>query len=113
MAHDLSPEGIGILQSGLAVNDRILVGITTGGQTVYVCRQHPGGLTERERAVLFMHDPEARRWSWEMRRRDPVVYVRGRISHPDHKTVLLRGWHRVHMNTEHRSVAMRHVAFLD
>src|SRR5438034_1282444 len=36
VAHDLSAEGIGILQTGLAVNDRILVGINKAGTTVYV-----------------------------------------------------------------------------
>ena len=41
------------------------------------------------------------------------VLVKGRISHPDHKTITLRGWHEVQMNTEHQSVAMRNVAFLD
>jgi hypothetical protein len=41
------------------------------------------------------------------------VFVRGRIRHPDHKAVTLHGWHRVVMNTEGQSRAMRHVAFLD
>jgi hypothetical protein len=46
-------------------------------------------------------------------RRDAFVYVRGRIRHPDHRTVVLHGWHRVVMNTESQSKAMRNVAFLD
>jgi hypothetical protein len=29
-----------------------------------------------------------------------MVYVKGRITHADHKTVLLDGWHRVVPNTE-------------
>jgi len=41
------------------------------------------------------------------------VYVRGRIRHPAHVTITLRGWHRVVMNTEGQSRAMRNVAFLD
>jgi hypothetical protein len=32
--------------------------------------------------------------------RDAVAYVRGRISHDDHATILLRGWHRVYLNNE-------------
>src|SRR5256885_7205432 len=40
-------------------------------------------------------------------KRDATVYVRGKMSHPDHKTVTLIGWHRVLMNTENRSSAMR------
>jgi len=45
--------------------------------------------------------------------RDARVYVRGKISHPDHKTIHLDGWHRVLMNTENRAVSMRSVTFLD
>ena len=46
-------------------------------------------------------------------RRNPKVYVRGRVRHPDHKTVMLDGWHEVLSNTENLSHAMRNVAFLD
>jgi hypothetical protein len=42
--------------------------------------------------------------------RNPVVYVRGKLSHPDHATIRLDGWHRVLMNTESGSSS---VAFLD
>ena len=45
--------------------------------------------------------------------RNPGVYVRGRIRHPDHATITLHGWHQVVMNTENESQAMRNVAFLD
>lgn len=48
-----------------------------------------------------------------MMQRDATVYVRGEITHRDHKTVYLNGWHRVLMNTENRSRAMRFLAFLD
>jgi hypothetical protein len=46
-------------------------------------------------------------------RRNPGVYVKGRIRHPDHATIFLNGWHRVLMNTERQSKAMKNVAFLD
>jgi hypothetical protein len=46
-------------------------------------------------------------------KRDAAVYMRGKMSHPDHQTVTLHGWHRVLMNTENRSSAMRFLAFLD
>jgi hypothetical protein len=46
-------------------------------------------------------------------RRNPGVYVKGRIRHPDHATITLHVWHRVVMNTEGQSKAMRNVAFLD
>jgi hypothetical protein len=45
--------------------------------------------------------------------RDAVVYARGRVRHADHRTITLHGWHRVLMNTEGQSRAMRNVAFLD
>jgi hypothetical protein len=46
-------------------------------------------------------------------RRNPKVYVRGRVRHPDHATVTLDGWHEVFSNTEHLSKAMGDVVFLD
>jgi hypothetical protein len=45
--------------------------------------------------------------------RNATVFVKGRVWHPDHKTVLLNGWFRVEMTTENQAPAMRHVAFLD
>jgi hypothetical protein len=48
-----------------------------------------------------------------MMTRDPELFARGTVRHPDHATITLHGWHRVVMNTEHQSSAMRHVVFLD
>jgi hypothetical protein len=45
--------------------------------------------------------------------RDAAVYVRGRVRHADHRTVVLKGRHRDLMSTENRAAAMRHVAFPD
>jgi hypothetical protein len=45
--------------------------------------------------------------------RNAGVYVRGSVRHADHKTIVLHEWHRVLMNTEGESQAMRSVAFLD
>ena len=45
--------------------------------------------------------------------RDPELYAKGTVRHPDHVTIYLATWHRVLMNTEQRAQAMRHVAFLD
>jgi len=81
--------------------------------TVYVCSRHPNGLTTDEYRKLLKKTPEATKWGWQAMARDPVVYVRGRVWHPDHATVRLDGWHRVEMNTENRSKAMASVAFLD
>ena len=82
-----------------------------GGETVYVSRGAPNGLTEEQYRALS--DGERSRWNWRVMRRNPKVYVRGRVRHPDHQTVVLDGWHEVLSNTENLSHAMRNVAFLD
>lgn len=46
-------------------------------------------------------------------RRNPGVYVKGHFRHPDHSSITLHAWHRLLMNTEGQSKAMRNVAFLD
>jgi len=84
-----------------------------GGTTVYICGQYPNGLTDKERKALFKRNPAAVKWNWQAMQRDPTVFVRGRVSHADHATILLGGWHRVAMNTENQSRAMAAVAFLD
>lgn len=50
---------------------------------------------------------------WVAQRRNPQVFVRGRIRPADHKTIVLPDWHQVLMNAETQSVAMRNVAFID
>ena len=84
-----------------------------GGTTVYVCSRHPNGLTVERYRKLLKKNSEAAKWNWQVMRRNPVVYVRGKIWHPDHATIRLDVWHRVEMNTENRSRAMAQVAFLD
>ena len=84
-----------------------------GGGTVYVSRFHAEALGEREYREFLKRRPWARGWDWRAMRRDAEVYVRGHVRHADHKTILLDGWHRVLMNTETETPAMRHVAFLD
>ena len=82
----------------------------SGGETAYVSGKYPLGISaeeykrlpERERKIGFM-----------MMKRDAAVYVRGEVRHPDHETITLNGWHRVLMNTENRSSALRYLAFLD
>ena len=85
----------------------------TGGETVHVCARHPNGVTEAEYRALLLRTKQAAKWGWRVMRRNPGVYVTGRVRHPDHQTILLRGWHRVQMNTEGEARAMRNVAFLD
>lgn len=81
-----------------------------GGETVYVNRKHPNGLTEAEFRAL---SEKAKLGSWDKMTRDAEVYAKGAIRHRDHATVVLAGWHRVLMNTEQQARAMEHVVFLD
>lgn len=85
----------------------------TGGETVYVCSRHPNGVTETQYQGILAARSKANGWGWRIMRRNPGVYVRGRVRHADHATITLHGWHRVLMNTEGQSKAMRYVAFLD
>jgi hypothetical protein len=82
-----------------------------GGETVYVSPGFPSGLAEAEYRSLS--DTERKRWNWRVMRRNPKVYVRGRVWHADHRTVTLEGWHQVVSNTEDQSYAMRSIVFLD
>lgn len=85
----------------------------TGGETVYVCSRHPNGITEARFQSITSSNPKAKSWGWRIMRRNPGVFVRGRIRHADHATITLHGWHQVLMNTEGQSKAMRNVVFLD
>ena len=85
----------------------------TGGETVYVCSRHRNGVTEAQYKSILAGNPKAKGWGWRTMQRNPGVYVKGRIRHPDHATITLHGWHQVVMNTEGQSKAMRNVAFLD
>jgi hypothetical protein len=84
-----------------------------GGETVYVCNERPQGLPTHEYRRLLNSRPRARAWNWRTMVRNPEAYVKGKVSHPDHETIDLYVWHRVFMNTEGESQAMRHVVFLD
>jgi hypothetical protein len=84
-----------------------------GGEVVWVCSRYPSGVPEAEYQRIVAINSGARLWGWLHMRRNPGVHVRGRIRHPDHRTIVLHRWHRVVMNTEGQSKAMRNVAFLD
>ena len=62
---------------------------------------------------LINRKPKRRHLQWSTQRRNPGVFVRGKVRHADHKRIVLNGWHEVLMNTETESVAIRHVAFID
>ena len=82
-----------------------------GGTVVFWSTKYPNDLTAPEYDAL---PPEIRdRSDWRQMVRDAEVYAMGRISHPDHATVVLKGWHHVFVNTESEAHAMRHLRFLD
>lgn len=83
-----------------------------GGIPVYVSKISPGGFTLDEMNAWCRKNPR-RRVAWQEMRRGATAYARGRISHPDHETIRLDGWHEVVMNRENEAPSMRHVAFLD
>ena len=71
---------------------------------------HPNGVTESVYRRLMRRKPDLRSLNWTPMRRDPEAYAKGRIRHPDHKTIRLRGWHRIHVNKE---VSSEVIDFLD
>ena len=85
----------------------------TGGEKVYWSPEHPNGLTEAQYGALIRREPAKARLPWRVMRRNMDVFARGEISHMDHRTITLSGWHRVLMNTETQTEVMRHLAFLD
>jgi hypothetical protein len=100
--------------------------VRSGGQVVYIPVIRWEQTTPRQRAryeVLYgagVTEAQMRglrtvhpRWSWSSMLRNPALYVRGPVRHPDHATVVLPGWHRVSMNTESQAKAMSHIVFLD
>lgn len=83
------------------------------GETVMVCSRYPSGITQSHYNQIVKSTAKAAKWNWRAMQRNASVYARGRVRHPDHKTIVLDGWHRVLMNTENEAPGMRHVVFLD
>lgn len=82
----------------------------TGGQTVYVSRHAPNGISTAQYQRLIANNPKAANAQWRVMQRNPEVYARGRVRHPDHATIVLPFWHRVAANGEPRS---ENITFLD
>jgi hypothetical protein len=67
----------------------------------------------------YMRLPAMDRLRWEARTRGARVYARGRITHPQHATLVLKGWHLVCPNTEAAArdrfgrPVWRNMAFID
>jgi hypothetical protein len=103
-----------LVRSGGAKPHTLEFAHRASGTQVHVCAQYPAGLTTVEHKKLLAERPEAKRWRWRSMYREPVLYARGRVSHPDHSTISLGAiWHRVYVNEEHRAPARQYLTFLD
>jgi hypothetical protein len=86
--------------------------VRNGGEVVYVHRKRQTVLSSTAYQRLLGDDP-TQDAAYMQQLRNMSVLVRGRISHADHKTIVLNDWHQVVMNTETESFAMRFVSFID
>lgn len=88
-----------------------------GGTIVYVSNHSPeaqNGLSEKDYHELLKKDPKLKVLNWQRQVANAAVFVKGRITHRDHKTLDLKEiWYRCEMNTEGRSKARSNVRFLD
>jgi hypothetical protein len=84
-----------------------------GGERVYVCSRHSEGVSEARYTAMVQRDPSLLRLDWRSMARNPRVYARGTVRHPDHATITLREWCRVLLNTETEAPSMPRMAFLD
>jgi hypothetical protein len=77
-----------------------------GGSVVYVHTRTGRMIGQDNYSRLSGH----KRLYWRQMIRDPELFARGRVRHPDHATIVLRDWRRVLMSAERPSL---HVAFVD
>ncbi|HEY3742945.1 MAG TPA: hypothetical protein VGL53_24025 [Bryobacteraceae bacterium] len=87
--------------------------VRMGGEDVMVSAAHPGGVRIAAYEDMIRANPLAQRQNWRRMVRDAAVYARGKVRHPDHKTIHLDGWPRVYLNREHQARHARQIAFLD
>ncbi len=81
----------------------------SNGERVFVCPRYPNGVSGARHSALLLGRPEAVHWGWRAMIRTNEVYARGRVRHPDHRTIALDCWHQVVVN---RAAGLG-VAFLD
>jgi hypothetical protein len=81
-----------------------------GGQQVYVNRRNRVVITAAQFQSRVRSGQIKNPADWNEQRVTTEVFVRGKVRHADHKTIELKGWHRVAMNAEPISNT---VAFLD
>ncbi len=85
----------------------------SGGETVYISRRHPNGLTPEQYNRLLKDNPKAKSWGWRLMQRNMDVFGRGKVTHRDHRTITLVGWHRILPNRETEAPFIETLVFLD
>jgi hypothetical protein len=83
--------------------------IRSGGVTVYIHRDFPDGISQEEYQKYMKANPN-KRMGWQTRIEGARVVGRGKVKHPDHATITLKGWHQISTN---RETGLQSVAFLD
>jgi len=73
--------------------------IRFGGKVVYVAPGDPRWITTTEYRRLQQSSPMIA-GLYRQAMEDAKVFVRGKVSHPDHYPVTLQGWHQVSINQE-------------
>jgi hypothetical protein len=84
-----------------------------GGEEVWVCRKYPNGVTPEKYKELLEQTPTMRHMGWQRRTRNAEVYAKGRVTHREHATIVLKVWHRVFPNTESSMEGFEDMAFID
>jgi hypothetical protein len=74
----------------------------TGGRTVMVSARHPSGIS-MDNYNRLTQDEKRKGGSWRQMVENPTAYARGKVTHPDHSTILLPSWHRIQVNNENAS----------
>ena len=82
-----------------------------GGDTVYVCPQVPEGVLEIQFKNFLKKTPGSARYPWRTMRRNPRLFAKGKVRHPDHQTIVLPFWYEVQINQE--ATRSGHVVFFD
>ncbi len=83
------------------------------GQPVWVCNKYPTGVSPKRYEDILKTNLKAAKWNWRLMQINASVYARGTVRHPDHKTIVLDGWHQIFMNTESEAPGAKNVVFLD
>jgi len=82
--------------------------VRMGGQQVYLLRGKIYTQGQRDAYVTLNGNT-----NFQVRTQNAQVFVTGRVSHKDHKTIHLQGWHEVHLSRESGNMGRSAQGFLD